>query len=171
MRWVLESGAYDFVDWRRFGRVRLLELGGSHPEVDKLGPDALELCADPPAFVARLKGTRAIKVALMDQKVLAGVGNIYAAEALFRAGIHPRREVARVSRKRKLALAGHLRACMVESLEREVDPEIVYLQEAEATNPFEVYGREDQPCLRCARPIRRFDQAGRSTFWCSRCQR
>lgn len=169
----LEDGTrLDFVDMRRFGRLRLLVPGASHRELDRLGPDALELARDPGAFSAVFGRTsREIKVALMDQSLLAGVGNIYAAEALHEARIDPRAPASKLRASELHALGSALVAAFEASLARERGAEIVYLPEAEADNPFRIYGREGEPCPECGAPIARFDQAGRSTFWVPTWQR
>lgn len=107
-----------------------------------------------------------IKPALMDQKVLAGLGNIYAAEALWRAKISPRAAASSVSRARldKLAQAIH------QVLEEENRPPGRYT-DAEGRDRFHVYDREGQSCTRCASNIKRIPQAGRSTYFCPKCQR
>ncbi len=155
----------DFVDPRRFGRVRILAPGESHPELDKLGPDALELARDPAAFAAVLETKREVKVALMDQSRLAGVGNIYAAEALHDARIDPRVPAHRLRTAERTLLAAVLVKTFEASLARETGDEINYLPEAEAENPFRIYGREGERCPECGATVARFDQAGRSTFW------
>lgn len=155
----------DFVDMRRFGRVRVLGPGESHPELDKLGPDALELARDPAAFAATLDTKREVKVALMDQARMAGAGNIYAAEALHDARIDPRVPAAKLRPAERRLLAAALVRTFEASLAREKGKEIVYLPEAGATNPFRVYGREGEACPESGSPVERFDQAGRSTFW------
>ncbi len=170
----LADGArIDFVDPRRFGRVRLLSraAAAAHPEVRRMGPDALEVCADPATLHARLSTTRrAVKVALMDQSLLAGVGNIYAAEGLFFAGVGPARPASSLSLAEATRIGAGVLRSMTESLGREVDAEIQYLHEAAATNPFQVYGRAGEPCTTCGATIQRVMQAQRSTFWCPRCQ-
>lgn len=163
----------DFLDSRRFGRLRLLPRAAvaAHPEAARLGPDALALSADPVAFGARLVGTRrAVKVALMDQAVMAGVGNIYASEALFLAGLAPTRPASGLSPAEQARLAAGMQRTMSESLAREQDDEIHYLQEVQAQNPFLVYGRAGEPCPTCQAPIERFMLAQRATFWCPACQ-
>ncbi|MCB9522314.1 MAG: bifunctional DNA-formamidopyrimidine glycosylase/DNA-(apurinic or apyrimidinic site) lyase [Myxococcales bacterium] len=163
----------DFLDSRRFGRLRLLPRAAvdAHAEVAGLGPDALALSADAAAFGARLAGTRrAVKVALMDQGVMAGVGNIYASEALFLAGVAPGRPANGLTPAELARLAAGTHQTMTESLARERNDEIRYLQEVQAQNPFRVYGRAGEPCPVCQTPILRITQAQRSTFWCPACQ-
>jgi formamidopyrimidine-DNA glycosylase len=108
----------------------------------------------------------AIKPALLDQRVVAGVGNIYAAEALWRAAIDPRVAAARLGPKRRTRLVDAVRATMADAL-----ADAGRYQDGEALDRLAVYGREGQPCRRCAAPIRRFVQAGRSTYFCGSCQR
>ncbi len=171
----LDDGRWlDFIDPRKFGRIRLLRSAAleSDPEIGRLGPDALLLSRQPRTLRPILQRTkRAIKVALLDQSLLAGVGNIYAAEALHRVRVDPRAPADTLSPRKSAALARALGAVMTESLERETDDEITYLQEARASNPFDVYGREGEACVQCGGEIRRFVQQARSTFWCPRCQR
>ena len=170
----LSSGfRLDFVDPRRFGRLRALSKASmmNDAEVLRLGPDALELTESPKEFAARVaRGSRGIKVILMDQKVLAGVGNIYAAEALFLAGLNPWSIGKHMEEAVAMSLAPLLSKVMTDSLEREVGEEIQYLQEAKSENPFRVYGREGEACCECTQIIKRAQQHGRSTFWCPGCQ-
>lgn len=168
-----DGSGIDFHDSRRFGRVRLFKRGEAkrHPELARLGPDALILLAAPDLFCARIQRTRrAIKVALMDQSILAGVGNIYAAEGLFFAGIDPRRSASSLSVSELARLALHVRGVMTRSLERETGLEINYLPEKGSVNPFVIYGRKGAPCPECSTPIERVVQATRATFFCPVCQ-
>ena len=160
--------AIDFVDPRRFGRLRLLgaAAAAAHPEVARLGPDALDLAAAPTDFAARVgRGRAPIKVALLDQRRLAGVGNIYACEALHDAGVNPWTPAGDLTGPRLEALARAVEATMRASLARETDDEITYLQQAKATNPFRVYGRAGEDCPCCGERVSRAEQAGRGTFW------
>ena len=170
----LEGGCrLEYVDPRRFGRLRAVRTSeaSQQPEIVRLGPDALELAQSPGGFTVRLSASsRAIKVHLMDQRVMAGVGNIYAAEALLMAGVNPWKASSSLGEAQAERLAGALVECMELSIAREQDDEIRYLQDAESSNPFLVYGREGEPCPRCARPILKDLQQGRSTFWCGHCQ-
>lgn len=169
---VLDDGhRLDYVDPRRLGRVRLLAAAERHPEIDRLGPDALLACQTPGAL-AELVGwsRREIKVALMDQESIAGIGNIYAAEALHQAGLSPFAAAADLSPADYDRLAAALAGAMQASLDRERDDEIRYLQDRDADNPFRVYGRTDAPCPTCGAAIIRAIQNGRSTFYCPVCQ-
>lgn len=160
----------DFVDSRRFGRVAAVDAAALAEHLDRLGPDALEITADPPAMAARFQGVRqAIKVALLDQSRIAGVGNIYAAEALFLARLHPWTLAGALPVAAWAPLSAGLAETMNASLQRELGEEIIYLQEG-AESPFLVYGREGAPCTRCGTAIVRTVQQARSTFWCPTCQ-
>jgi formamidopyrimidine-DNA glycosylase len=128
----------------------------------ELGPDPTDPGLTPVQFHALFAGRRTpIKVALLDQRVLAGVGNIYAAEALWRAYLDPRRpagsltraEAGKLLKALRTVLAGATRYAYGEGAER-----------------FAVYDREGEPCRRCGTTIERFTQAGRSTYWCPYCE-
>lgn len=156
-----------FCDTRRFGCVVPLEEEGGLGE--GLGPDALQPL-DPEALAARFSGRTAIKVALLDQARLAGLGNIHAAEALWWSGVDPFCRCTDVAGAQWRALA----VAIPEQLERALAQmpaaeAFVYLTEG-GENPFMVYGREGEACSRCAGAISRAVQGGRSTFWCPRCQ-
>lgn len=163
----------DYLDTRRLGRIRLLSRDDAarHPEIARLGPDVLEVCKTPAAFAEAVGwSNRAIKVALMDQEVVAGVGNIYAAEALWAARISPFQTASKLSEGDYNRLAVAMTEAMTESLARETDDEIRYIQDRAAPNPFKIYGRTDQPCPACGTLIIRALQQGRSTFYCPVCQ-
>jgi formamidopyrimidine-DNA glycosylase len=124
-----------------------------------LGPEPLENGCD----VNRLKHTgRAVKIALLDQRLVAGIGNIYASESLWRARIHPRRRANRLD----AAEQRRLRRGIVTALRKGIayGPRIFEMQQ------FAVYDRAGRPCRRCGALIRRIVQAQRSTFFCPRCQ-
>ena len=152
-----DSRALCTVIWLAPGRAAELKLG-PEPEDARLTADDLR---------ARLRGRRgAVKPALLDQALLAGVGNIYAAEACWHARIHPAAPAGSLSIERvgrllaglRTTLAGgHVNAGRYHRGERQV--------------PFEVYDREGEPCARCGTAIRRITQAGRGTWYCPRCQR
>ncbi len=164
-----------FEDVRKFGLVRCRPLDrlAACPEMDGLGPEPLEIEADD--FAARLRARRGrVKSVLLDQAFLAGVGNIYADEALFRAGIHPLAPASRLSRARADRLRGALREVLSEAIAaggssvrdyRDADGELGSFQERHL-----VYGKEGEPCPRCGGPIRRTVIGGRSSHYCPRCQ-
>ncbi len=111
-------------------------------------------------------------MALLDQRLLPGVGNIQASEALFRARIDPRRAARALSRREVDGVARAVLASVRDTIARETGPEPHYVEEPGADNPFRVYGREGERCPRCRRAtIARIVQAQRSTFFCPRCQR
>ncbi len=167
-----------FNDARRFGLMDLARRADldSHPLFKHMGPEPLapEFTGD--ALAARLKGKRApIKSALCDQRVVAGIGNIYASEALFRAGISPRRKCATVHGERAVRLAAAVREVLNDAIAAggsslrdyvQASGEIGFFQER-----FQVYDRAGKPCSHCRRPIRRLVQSGRSTFYCASCQK
>jgi len=163
-------------DPRQFGSLRL--GSGSVP---LLGPEPLDPMFTPEVLVGVLsRDRRPIKVCLMDPARLAGVGNLYASEALFLAGLDPSRparslvpeEVHRLHR----VLVTLLRAAVDRNLRAlEAGRPMLYRQEGVLESPDQgglwVYDREGEPCLRCGTAIVRFIQSGRSTYWCPRCQR
>lgn len=163
-----------FVDPRRIGRIKLSPAGDPRPpaEISKLGEDALTLCPRPGALWRALQETRrAVKVALLDQHLVAGIGNIYACEGLWGASVPPTVSCRALSVEQADAIGRCVVASMERSLIRDMGPEIIYVQDKGGANPFTVYGRAGEPCPRCERPIERLPQGGRSTFWCPGCQR
>jgi formamidopyrimidine-DNA glycosylase len=169
-----DGGTLHYQDPRLFGRLRLVPGGRFEgvPELSALGPDPLEQGIDLDRLAAMLGRVRlAVKPKLLDQRLLPGVGNIHAAEACFRARIDPRRPARSLTRAEVKRLAEGVLASFRMTLDAEQGPEITYVEEG-GENPFLVYAREDERCPRCKRtPIRRVVQAGRSTFFCPRCQR
>jgi|SRR5687768_14406889 len=143
-----------------------LHKKGENP-LPSLGVEANDAGLDGAYLREALRSRRGpIKPALMDQKVVAGLGNIYAAEALWRAKISPRASASSVSRARLDRLAAAIHSV----LEVENRPPGRYT-DTEGRDRFEVYDREGEPCSRCGTAIRRIPQAGRSTYFCPRCQR
>lgn len=175
VRLLLDDGAtLHYRDTRLFGRLRLVPGArfGEVAELKALGPDPLEQGIDR-GRLARLlaRSRRPIKVALLDQRLLPGVGNIHASEGLFRARIDPRRRASSLSPAEVRALARGILASFRRALAAEEGPEVVYVEEG-GDNPFLVYAREGERCPRCRRGIlRRIAQAQRATFYCPRCQR
>lgn len=175
VRLVLDDGAVlHFDDLRLFGRLRLVPGARFEevPELAALGRDPLAEGVDPGALGEALARSRLpVKVRIMDQAVLAGVGNIYASEACFRARLDPRRQGPSLSRGEVKRLAGAIHAALEDGIARQEGPEITYVEEG-GENPFLVYGKEGERCPRCRKGrIARVVQAQRSTFWCPSCQR
>jgi formamidopyrimidine-DNA glycosylase len=175
-RFHLDDGAVlHFDDLRLFGRLRVVPGARFEevPELAALGPDPLEVGVDRQRLAeALLRSRLAVKVRIMDQAILPGVGNIQASEALFRARVDPRRPSSALLLREVKAIAEAVVASIEESIAREEGPEITYVEEPGAENPFLVYGREGERCPRCRRAtIARVVQAQRSTFFCPRCQR
>ena len=169
-----------FNDARRFGAMDLTTMDAleTHKLLAGLGPEPLSNAFNGPALALALKGRRTpIKAALLDQHVVAGIGNIYACEALFRAGLSPRRLAHTVQGARAERLAASVKQVLAEAIEaggstlrdyRQADGELGYFQHA-----FQVYGREGEPCRTegCKGTVLRLVQSGRSTFHCAKCQR
>lgn len=176
---VTESGTtITFNDARRFGMVDLIRDGTAHPLLDHLGPEPFDPGFNAAYLAARFAGRRApVKQALLDQRIVAGLGNIYVSEALHRAHIDPRRAAGRIGAARLEALAGHIREVLADAIaaggsslrdHRQASGELGYFQHS-----FRVYDREGAPCPApgCAGIIRRVVQSGRSSFYCPGCQR
>ena len=163
-------------DPRRFGAMLWIEGDPlRHPLLANLGPEPLEPAFDVAYLYARTRGRRAsIKVTLMDSHVVVGVGNIYANEALFRAGIRPATAAGKVSAPRLARLVTAVREVLREAIDKGGSTLRDYVDSNGAAGMFQlhyhVYGREGLPCRHCATPIcvRRLGQ--RSSFHCPRCQ-
>ena len=169
-----------FNDARRFGLMLLMptETVERHKAFKGLGPEPLDSAFDGAALAARLKGRRTpIKAALLDQKTLVGVGNIYACEALYMSGISPRRSAHTVQGDRATRLADAIKRVLLRSIgdggstlrdHVQPDGELGYFQ-----TRFKVYDRAGAPCptRNCGHIVRRLVQGGRSTFYCAHCQR
>jgi formamidopyrimidine-DNA glycosylase len=162
-----------FVDPRRFGRLELRDLKTAKAFA---GPGAEPLTISEDEFVKLFRGRRlAIKAALLNQTLLHGVGNIYADESLFRAGIRPRRMAGRLKRAELLKL----RAALIEVLEHAIElggSSVSDYVDADGARGFfqlehRVYLRTGEPCLVCGTPIERIILAGRGTHFCIQCQR
>lgn len=177
----MEDGArITFNDPRRFGAMDLMATDGAegHKLLAVLGPEPLGNDFHEDHLIAAFRGKMTpVKAALLDQGIVAGLGNIYVCEALFRAGIHPGRRAGRIAAARVAELVPVIRQVLAEAIAaggsslrdfRQADGELGYFQHA-----FDVYGREDEACRRtgCDGTIRRIVQSGRSSFFCAHCQR
>ena len=177
----LQNGArITFNDARRFGAMDLLEtaLGDAHPLLANIGPEPFGNSFHEAYLTARLKGRATpIKAALLDQRVVAGLGNIYVCEVLHRAGLHPARPAGKLSGNTVAGLVPLIRDVLAEAIEaggsslrdyRQADGELGYFQ-----HRFRTYGRENEPCTTpgCTATIERIVQSGRSSFFCPNCQR
>ncbi|MEO5866639.1 MAG: bifunctional DNA-formamidopyrimidine glycosylase/DNA-(apurinic or apyrimidinic site) lyase [Sphingomonas sp.] len=177
---VMETGAGRRValnDPRRFGSVDLWRSDdlAAYPPFVAIGPEPL----GPALSAAHLKGALAgrkasIKLMLLDQRIVAGLGNIYVCEALFLSHISPKTAAGRISLPRLERLVQAIRAVLLSAIEAggsslrdyvRPDGELGYF-----SKQFSVYGREGEPCA-CGGTVRRYSEGGRSTFWCPRCQR
>jgi formamidopyrimidine-DNA glycosylase len=175
-----DGSSLHYSDTRALGWLIWLECGENYPSLNKLGVEPLgdEWNLDHLKALCR-KSTQEIKLFLMDQNKIAGVGNIYANEVLFRSGIHPQRrsntlmdeEIEKLFRfiPKILELAVEK---MGTTLGNKVsDYRSVYNIEGEYQNILTVYGREGQPCIKCGTPIARIKQKDRSSFVCEKCQK
>ncbi len=160
-------------DVRKFGKVFWMAPGTSHPRLDRLGGDALELTGE--GLRAGTRGRRvAVKTRLLDQALVAGVGNIYADEALFLAGVRPGRRASRLTRAEAEALARSVRQVLIRSIETGGASISDFVGPDGADGHYQderhVYGRTGEPCRRCRTPITRRVIAQRSSHYCPRCQ-
>lgn len=174
-RMILELGARRalvFNDPRALGRVRLLTPDQVRQMCASLGPEPLAAAFTIERLAAEARSCRKpVKLFLLDQERIAGIGNIYAAEILHASRIHPRRPANALSKPRLALLHAAIRNIMSRAVQ---SASAVYGEPGrwgEDEFPLLVYGRESEPCARCGRSIRRIPQAGRSTYYCPGCQR
>lgn len=181
---IFDLGRERFIyeDTRYFGRLTL-----DSSATAKLGPEPLSRDFKPATFARALRRSRqAIKVKLLDQELVAGVGNIYASEALFRARLSPKRVASKLTSRQIGRLRNAIRQILAEAIrwgstvplnfDGNKSDGLFYFGRASGAPDFyeerlRVYDREGQPCPNCRRPIRRMTQAARSTFYCPHCQR
>jgi formamidopyrimidine-DNA glycosylase len=163
--------AVAYVDTRRLGRIRVAREDGKTWKA--LGPDALDDGVDARALHAALHAKRrTIKEALLDQRVLAGVGNIHAIEALWRARIDPRSRTDALTLDDVRAIARGVRASIAFGLRiYERAARVAYVNDAGGANPYRIYDRRGEACPRCKTPLTKIVLGGRGTTFCSRCQR
>ena len=169
-----------FNDARRFGAMDLMDTAtqDTHWLLEKLGPEPLGNSFNEAYLKAKFKNRNTpVKSALLDQRIIAGLGNIYVCEVLHRTGISPKRKAGSLSGPKVSSLLPAIRDVLTEAIEaggsslrdhRQTDGELGYFQ-----HNFAVYDREDQPCAKaeCAGVVKRIVQSGRSSFYCAKCQR
>lgn len=169
-----------FNDARRFGAMDMVatDAAGDHKMLAHLGPEPLGNAFHEAYLIAAFRNRMTpVKSALLDQRIVAGLGNIYVCEALYRAGISPLRQAGRISGPRIARLVPVIRDVLVEAIAaggsslrdyRQTDGDLGYFQHS-----FRVYGREGDPCVTdgCTDIVRRCVQSGRSSFYCASCQR
>jgi len=164
-----------FHDPRRFGSLLWAEDASRHPLLRDLGPEPLDDEFSGAYLRATARGRRvAVKSFVMNSQVVVGVGNIYASEALFRAGIHPRRSAGRISAARYQRLAAAIKAVLNDAIKLGGTTLRDYYSGEGAPGYFrqelDVYERASGPCHRCGRPIKRVVIGQRATYYCGHCQ-
>ncbi len=165
---VFDDGSRLILDDPRALSAVVLHDAGTDP-LPSLGPEATDTAFDAGSLERAVSNRRIpIKVALLDQSIVAGIGNIYASEALWLARVDPRVEAGRLSNAQRGKVIAGVRRTMAKALR---DPGRYYGAAANDPRRFNVYDREGQPCRRCKTKIRRLIQAGRSTYYCPSCQK
>ncbi|GAC1638464.1 MAG: bifunctional DNA-formamidopyrimidine glycosylase/DNA-(apurinic or apyrimidinic site) lyase [Candidatus Acidiferrum sp.] len=174
VRFLLDDGReLRYTDARRFGRMAFLPAENLSAELKRFGADPLEISQSD--FEALMKSHKSrIKALLLDQSALRGVGNIYADESLWRSRIHPMRITSNLSAKEARVLRKNLQAVLREAIALRGSSIIDFLDAQGEPGDYQrrhrAYGREEKPCYRCKTPIRRALVAGRSSYFCPRCQ-
>ena len=175
----MDNGArITFNDPRRFGAMDLFATNASHPLLDVLGPEPLGNDFNEAHLIDAFEGKNSpVKSALLDQRIVSGLGNIYVCETLYRGGVSPKRKAGNIASKRVGSLVPIIRDVLSDAIAaggstlndfRQADGELGYFQHS-----FDVYGREGEPCNTegCSSQIARIVQSGRSSFYCPTCQR
>lgn len=164
----------DFRDQRLLGELRLIDEWQSLKFIQELGPEPFDITQEQFKDMLAKKKTK-IKPLLMDQTFISGVGNLYAAEALFKAKIHPERPALSLSDKEKEVLFKEIKDTLQEAIKYKGSSVDQYVQLSGKPGDYvkyhKVYGREGKPCLVCKTPIKRIDLGGRGTFFCPKCQK
>ncbi len=170
----LDQGRLAYADLRQFGRLELWPWSrlDEHPFLSRLGPEPLEISTD--AFKGLLQRSRRLKDLLLDQEILAGLGNIYVDESLFCAGLSPTRKANTLSPEQAHRLWLCIRKILSEAIALRGSSVRNYVdghgQSGRFQERHQVYRRRDKPCPRCGTPIAYTRVAGRGTYFCPRCQ-
>jgi len=164
----------DFNDQRLFAELRLMDDWRSLKFIQGLGPEPFDISLESFKKMLAAKKTK-IKPLLLDQTFISGVGNLYAAEALFRAKIHPERPAQSLSDKEKELLYQVLKETLKEAIHYKGSSVDQYVQLSGEPGDYvkyhKVYDRQDKPCLVCKTPIKRMSLGGRGTYFCPKCQK
>ncbi|MDQ7815107.1 MAG: bifunctional DNA-formamidopyrimidine glycosylase/DNA-(apurinic or apyrimidinic site) lyase [Patescibacteria group bacterium] len=172
-----KKGGKDLVwsDVRQFGFMKCLSAEDAKKVLDAYGPEPLEISAQELADRLLKPKTRKIKVALMDQATIAGIGNIYADEALFRAGVRPTRPLGELTAKERLEIAQQVQALLKLSIKHRGTSANDYVDASGKQGKFlkllQVYGRGGEECVKCGTPIKRIVIGQRGTHYCPKCQK
>jgi formamidopyrimidine-DNA glycosylase len=169
-----DKTALDLCDRRLFAELRVVSDWTADPFIRRLGPDPLEMSAED--FQARLSGKKTkIKPLIMDQSIVAGIGNLYACEVLFKSRIHPGRPAASLSEIETRRLFASVQGILRDAIRLKgssVDQFVQLTGKPGGYVPFhQVYGRQGKPCKACSHPIQRIALGGRGTYLCPRCQK
>lgn len=168
-----DGKALDFNDQRLFAELRLLDDWRNLKFIQGLGPEPFDLTMDKFKEMLASKKTK-IKPLLMDQTFISGIGNLYAAEALFRARIHPARAASSLSDKEKETLFKEIKETLSEAIKYKGSSVDQYVQLSGQPGDYvkyhKVYGREGKPCLVCKATVKRIALGGRGTYFCPKCQ-
>ena len=170
---LFSDGFLNFCDPRLFGELRLIKDWQNLPMIKKMGPEPLEISKF--EFIQMFKTKRAkIKPLLMEQSFLAGIGNLYAAEGLFCAAIHPQRGVYKITSEELGRLYDCLKGILSVAIKNRGTSVDTFRdlkgKEGGFSSYLKVYGRKNQPCFKCRTPIKRITLGGRGTYFCSQCQ-
>lgn len=173
---VSDSRFLVFEDPRRFGFVEVVKTANLPKRFAALGEEPLSKSTDFDQLTLKFKKLQApIKTALMNQKFLVGVGNIYASEALFRAQINPLKKCTKLSFDDYSRVWNEVKIILNEAIKKGGSTIENYRNsfggKGQFQDSFFVYGRQNEPCIKCHTPIKSIVQAGRTTFWCSTCQK
>lgn len=164
----------DFNDQRLFAELRLLDHWKDLKFIQSLGPEPFDMSPEKFKEMLSMKKTK-IKPLLMDQTFISGVGNLYAAEALFRARINPERPASSLSAKEKESLLKEIKDTLTEAIKYKGSSVDQYVQltgeQGDYVKHHKVYDREGKPCLVCKMPIKKISLGGRGTYFCPKCQK